>query len=68
VEQVAKLRKTLPSLFINHNKENKVNYKLYKELEITINELWNYLPDSVQKELNKVYDKYYEKYEEKTND
>ena len=45
-----------------------MNYKLYKELEITINELWNYLPDSVQKELNKVYDKYYEKYEEKTND
>ena len=45
-----------------------MNYKLYKELEITINEWWDSLPDTVQEALNKVYDKYYDKYEEKTND
>jgi TRAP-type C4-dicarboxylate transport system substrate-binding protein len=45
-----------------------VNYKLYKELEITINEWWDSLPDAVQEALNKVYDKYYDKCEEKTND
>ena len=42
-----------------------MNYKLYKELEITINEWWDSLPDAVQEALNKVYDKYYDKCEEK---
>ena len=50
-----------------------MNYKLYEEIEITINEWWDSLPDAVQVALNKVYDEYYEsivddKCEEKTND
>ena len=38
--------------------------KFYEELEYTINDWWDSLPDTVKEALNKVY----EKYEKKENE
>ena len=38
--------------------------KFYKEIEYTINQCWDSLPDTVKEALNKVY----EKYEKKENE
>ncbi len=35
--------------------------KFYKELEDTINDWWDSLPDTVKEAINEVYDKYEEK-------
>lgn len=41
--------------------------KFYKELEDTINDWWDSLPDTVKKAINEVYDKYEEKENVKKN-
>ena len=43
-----------------------MNYELYKELEYTINDWWDSLPDTVKEAIDKVYDKHEKK--EKADD